>query len=189
VKTSKPQRNLDKLSLQEYGLLCYIKASLDNDGLFQQQLSIAADSFLSTKPTVHRLIKNLIGKDYLKVIRKSRRGEDGWFIPAVLQPIPPVKPIENKQSPISFGTLEAITTCKPNRISVVCHEPDKHVALHQADEMEQAAGPLVDKTHSTPRPACTVCADSDCTNTPEEGSAYCYRHREQAERTRTLGES
>ena len=138
MKIFKPQRNLEKLSLQEYGLLCYIKASLDNDGLFQQQLSIAADTFGSTKPTVHRLIKNLIGKNYLKVIRKSRRGEDGWFIPAVLQPIPPVKPIENKQSPIPFGTLEAMTSCRPNRMSVVCYEPDKHVALHQADEMEQA---------------------------------------------------
>ncbi|MGA9793077.1 MAG: hypothetical protein WBQ43_20500 [Terriglobales bacterium] len=76
------KRKPTDLTLQEIGLIGYIKTHLLNDGVFQQFDEITADDVLSTRSTINRVVHSLVNKNALIIVKESYRGPFGWFPPS-----------------------------------------------------------------------------------------------------------
>src|SRR5579862_650849 len=79
------------LNPAERGVLWYMLETRNREGLFQQHYTDIANAMNSTPPTIHRHIKALIEKCAVEIVAKSHRGHDGYPIPAILRPIPPME--------------------------------------------------------------------------------------------------
>lgn len=88
VIKKKPKQGLNPA---ERGVLWYMLETRNQEGLFQQHYTNIATAMNSTPSTIHRYIKTLIEKGAVEIVAKSHRGHDGYPIPAVLRPIPPME--------------------------------------------------------------------------------------------------
>lgn len=149
-----PPRTTNGLTFAELGLLTYMLGNTDSQGNFQQNLAITAEAGGIARSTVHLWQAQLIKKGAVNIIRKSRRGADGYQIPPVLapnrelvrdlftEPTPKrvyeqVQPVDNKEDepvheprkPVHKGTLPPIT----NVVSGVLSDCDVENSDTEAD--------------------------------------------------------
>jgi hypothetical protein len=73
--------------MSEMGLLSYMLGKVDANGHFQQRQNTTAYDLLTTRPTVHRVEKELIRKGAVRVVRGSIRGDNSLNGLAILQPL------------------------------------------------------------------------------------------------------
>ena len=165
MRITKRKRDPQKLTLQEIGLLGYICAYLDNNGVFQQTDSLTADETLSTRQTINRVVHSLVSKEAVSVVQQTYRGDDGWWVPPVLKPNPNPSPqmcfwvrinpsppvgvvtqlssgrVENKGKPSPNGALEAMSIMPAGKD--VCNAlPNNNAGMlagHNAQRLGQAS--------------------------------------------------
>ena len=95
---TKPATSTTGLNLSERGLLSYMLGRVSPDGNFQQKQSVTAYDNQSTRPTIHRIEKDLIRKGAVKVVFGSvKNTATGHNIPAILKPLTIVPQVHIQQ--------------------------------------------------------------------------------------------
>jgi len=96
---TKPAMSTTGLNLSERGLLSYMLGRVSPDGNFQQKQSVTAYDNQSTRPTIHRIEKDLIRKGAVQVVFGSVKDPaTGHNIPAILKPLTIVPQVQLQQS-------------------------------------------------------------------------------------------
>jgi DNA-binding Lrp family transcriptional regulator len=123
-------KSKEGLNPAERGVLWYMLETRNREGQFQQHYTDIANAMNSTPPTIHRHIKALIEKGAVEVVAKSHRGHDGYPVPAILRPIPPVEPAysiygtggvktnETEKNPRKMEQVQAIEIKSPGPIPI-----------------------------------------------------------------------
>lgn len=202
-----PKRDRNKstktLTLQERGLLHYIEQNLDAAGLFGQRMAITARACLTSRPVIHRTTHSLIVKCHLIVVRESVRGKDGYLSPLFVKPTQTPK---HEPSPLADLATAAsgVSASSPQTVENMPKSISGHLSVNSYIEGSRSVGqkgfiegyvdscppvdlvpsPLADlapfSASDSPRiPICNF--DNDCTNSPIEGSTFCYRHATRSE--------